>query len=99
MKKKDKNRQLFCKQVNKCVSLLRKAECSFYELRGCGFESRYSHKKGYFTRSNERHIAKNKYFWETVKFFLSSRLQSSQRIKLYEEDDTVIQMKKKLLWN
>ena len=49
-----------------------------------------STKKDYFTRLNERHITKNKYFWETVKFFWSSKFQPSERIKLSEEDDTLI---------
>ena len=47
-------------------------------------------KKGYFTSLNEEHIIENKCFWETVKPFLSNKVQSSERMKLCEENDTLI---------
>ena len=72
LKKNDKNRQLFCKQRNNCVPLLRKE------------------KKDYFTSLNEKHITENKCLWGTVKLFLSNKVQFSERMKLCEEDDTLI---------
>ena len=45
--------------------------------------------KDYFTSLNEKHVTENKYFWKTVQPFLSNKVQSSKRIKLAEEDDTL----------
>ena len=47
-------------------------------------------KKDYFTSLKEKHTTKNKYFWEAVKPFLSNNIQSSERLNLPEEDDTLI---------
>ena len=47
-------------------------------------------RKDYFTSLNKKHIAENKCSWKTVQPFLSSKVQSSERIKLTEEDDTLI---------
>ena len=47
-------------------------------------------KKVYFTSLSEKHITENKCFWKTVKPFLSKKVLSSERIKLAEEDDTLI---------
>ena len=47
-------------------------------------------KKDYFTSLNEKRITENKYFWKTVKSFLLYKVQSSERIKLAEEDDPLI---------
>ena len=46
--------------------------------------------KDYFTSLNEKHRTGNKIFWKTVKPFFSKKVQSSERIKLAEEDNTLI---------
>ena len=66
------NRDLFRKQRNLCVSLLRKA------------------KKDYFSKLNEKQITDNKRFWKTVKPFLSNKVQSSERINLTGENDSLV---------
>lgn len=66
------NIQLFCKQRNKRLSLLRKA------------------KKDYLTSLNEKPIIKKKFFWNTVKSFLSNKVQSFERIKFTEKSHTLI---------
>ena len=62
----EENRKVFCKQRNKCVSLLRKS------------------KKGCFENLNEKNIT-DKRFWETVKPFLSKKINLPERINLTEE--------------
>ena len=47
-------------------------------------------KKDYFASLREKHITANKCFWKAVKPFLSNKVQSSERTKLAEEDDTLI---------
>ena len=48
-------------------------------------------RKDYFTSLTENHITtKYKFFWKTVEPFLSNKVQFSERIKLAEEDDTLI---------
>ena len=69
--------QLFCKQRNKSVSLLRKTK-----------------KKN--TSLNEKRLTENKCFWKTVKTFLSCNVKPFERIKLAEEDDTLIINKKEV---
>ena len=44
-------------------------------------------KRDYFTGLSDKYIGENKCFWKTVKHFLSKKAQSSERIKLAEEDD------------
>ena len=39
---------------------------------------------------NERHITENKRFWKTVKPLLLNKVQSSEKVKLAGEDDTLI---------
>ena len=46
--------------------------------------------KRLFYKFNEKHITENKCLWGTVKLFLSNKVQSSERMKLCEEDDTLI---------
>ena len=43
-----------------------------------------------FNRLNEKHIAENKWFWKTLKPFLSNKEQFFEGIKLAKEDDTLI---------
>ena len=71
-RRSDENRPLFCKQRNKCVSLVQKV------------------KRDYFTGLSDKYIAENKCFWKTVKPFLSNKAQSSEGIKLAEEDDFLV---------
>ena len=66
----NRNGNLFRKQRNLCVSLLRRS------------------KKDYFSKPNEKRITDNKRFWETVKPFLSNKVQSSERMNLTEENDS-----------
>ena len=66
----NRNGNLFRKQRNLCVSLLRRS------------------KKDYFSKPNEKQITDNKRFWETVKSFLSNKVQSSERMNLTEENDS-----------
>ena len=68
----NRNKDLFRKQRNLCVSLLRKS------------------KKDYFSKLNEKQTNDNKQFWKTVKPFLSNIVQSSERINLTEENDSLI---------
>ena len=68
----NRNRNLFRKQRNLCVSLLRKS------------------KKGYFSNLNEKQITDNKLYWKTVKPFLSNKVQSSERINLTDENDSLV---------
>ena len=68
----NRNRDLFRKQRNLCVSLLRKAQ------------------KDYFSKLNEKQITDNKHFWKTVKPFLSNKVQSSERINLTDENDSLV---------
>ena len=63
---------LFCKQRNLCVSLLRKS------------------KKDYFSYLKEKQITDSKRFWKTVKPFLSNKVQSSERINLTDENDSLV---------
>ena len=44
-------------------------------------------KRDYFTGLSDKYIGENTCFWKTVKHFLSNKAQSSERIKLAEEDD------------
>ena len=46
-------------------------------------------KKIYFTDLNKKHITENKCFCKTVKPSLPNKLQSSERIKIAKEDDTL----------
>ena len=68
----NRNRDLFCKQRNLCVSLLRKS------------------KKDYFSYLKEKQITDNKRLWKKVKPFLSNKVQSSERINLTEENDSLV---------
>ena len=68
----NRNRDLFRKQRNLCVTLLRKS------------------KKDYFSNLNEKQITDNKRFWKTVKPFLSNKVQSSERINLTDENDSLV---------
>ena len=68
----NRNRDLFRKQRNLCVCLLRKF------------------KKDYFSNLNEKQITNNKRFWKTVKPFLSNKVQSSERINLTDENDSLV---------
>ena len=68
----NRNRDLFRKQRNLCVTLLRKS------------------KKDYFSNLNEKQITNNKRFWKTVKPFLSNKVQSSERINLTDENDSLV---------
>ena len=43
-----------------------------------------------FNGLNEKHIAKNKWFWKTLKPFLSKKEKFFEGIKLAKEDDTLI---------
>lgn len=52
----DENRELFCKQRNLCVSVLRKS------------------KKDYFAKLSEKQSTDKRYFWWTVKPYLSKKL-------------------------
>ena len=48
-------------------------------------------KKDYFSKLNEKQITdNNKRFWKTVKPFLSNKVQSSERINLTEENDSLV---------
>ena len=47
-------------------------------------------KNYYFSKLNEGHITDNKRIWNTVKPFLSNKVQSSERINLIEENDTLV---------
>ena len=68
----NQNRNLFRKQRNLCVSLLRKSQ------------------KDYFSKLNEKQVTDNKRFWKTVKPFLSNKVQSSERIDLTDENDSLV---------
>ena len=68
----NRNRDLFSKQRNLCVSLLRKS------------------KKDYFSKPNKKQITDSKRFWKTVKPFLSNKVQSSERINLTDENDSLV---------
>ena len=68
----NRNRDLFHKKINLCVSLLRKT------------------KKDYFSKLKEKQTADNKRFWKTVKPFLSNKVQSSERINLTDENDSLV---------
>ena len=47
-------------------------------------------KKDYFSKLNEKQITDNKRFWKTVKPFLSNKVQSSERINLTDENDSLV---------
>ena len=47
-------------------------------------------KKDYFSNLNEKQITDNKRFWKTVKPFLSNKVQSSERINLTDENDSLV---------
>ena len=47
-------------------------------------------RKDYFTSLNEKIITENKCLWKTVKLIISSKVQSSERIKFAEDDDSLI---------
>ena len=47
-------------------------------------------KKDYFSNLNEKQITDNKRFWKTVKPFLSNKVQSSERITLTDESDSLV---------
>ena len=47
-------------------------------------------KKYYFSSLNEKQITDNKRFWKTVKPFLSNKVQSSERINLTDENDSLV---------
>ena len=68
----NQNRDLFRKQRNLRLRLLRKS------------------KKDYFSNLNEKQITNNKRFWKTVKPFLSNKVQSSERINLTDENDSLV---------
>ena len=68
----NQNRDLFRKQRNLRLRLLRKS------------------KKDYFSNLNEKQITNNKCFWETVKPFLLNKVQSSERINLTDENDSLV---------
>ena len=68
----NRSRDLYRKQRNICVSLLRKS------------------KKDYFSKLNEKQITDNKRFWKTVKPFLSNKVQSSERINLTDENNSLV---------
>ena len=68
----NQNRDLFRKQRNLRLRLLRKS------------------KKDYFSYLNEKQITNNKRFWETVKPFLLNKVQSSERINLTDENDSLV---------
>ena len=68
----NRNRNLFRKQRNLCVCLLRKAQ------------------KDYFSKLSLKQTADNKRFWKTVKPFLSNKVQSSERINLTDENDSLV---------
>ena len=53
-------------------------------------------KKDYFSKLNEKQITDNKRFWKTVKPFLSNKVQSSERINLTEENDSLMTVAKEL---
>ena len=56
----------------------------------CVYHSLRKAEKDYFASLSEKHITANKCFWKDVKPFLSNKVQSSERIELAEEDDTLI---------
>ena len=47
-------------------------------------------KKDYVSNLNEKQITDNKRFWKTVKPFLSNKVQSSERINLTGENDSLV---------
>ena len=47
-------------------------------------------KKYYFSNLSEKQTTKNKRFWKTVKPFLSNKVQSSERINLTDENDSLV---------
>ena len=53
-------------------------------------------KRKKITSLNEKRLTENKCFWKTVKTFLSCNVKSFERMKLAEEDDTLITNKRKL---
>ena len=67
-----RNRDLFRKQRNLCVSVLRES------------------KKDYFSNLNVKQITDNKHFWKTVKRFLSNKVQSSEKINLTDENNSLV---------
>ena len=47
-------------------------------------------KKDYFSKLNEKQVTDYKRFWKTVKLFLWNKVQSSERINLTEENDSLV---------
>ena len=47
-------------------------------------------KKDYFSYLKEKQITDKKHFWKTVKPFLSNKVQSSERINLTDENDSLV---------
>ena len=47
-------------------------------------------KKDYFSKLNEKQITDNKLFWKTVKQFLSNKVQSSERINVTDENNSLV---------
>ena len=47
-------------------------------------------KKYYFSNLSEKQTTNNKRFWKTVKPFLSNKVQSSERINLTDENDSLV---------
>ena len=46
--------------------------------------------KDNFSKLNEKQITNNKRFWKTVKLFLSNKVQSSERINLTDENNSLV---------
>ena len=46
-------------------------------------------KKEYFLSSNINEVVGNKYFWKTVKLFLSNKTISSKKITLTDDDEFI----------
>ena len=53
-------------------------------------------KKDNFSKLNEKQITNNKRFWKTVKPFLSNKVQSSERINLTDENNSLVTDEKEL---
>ena len=53
-------------------------------------------KKDYFSKLNEKQITDTNSFRKTVKPFLSNKVQSSERINLTEENDSLMTVAKEL---
>ena len=51
-------------------------------------------KKDYFSNLNEKQITDSNSFRKTVKPFLSNKIQSSERINLTEESDSLMKLQK-----